>query len=69
MGDMATVLRQRIAESRRKLALARDADDQFETDVYASQLADLLRRAKTYGIVIDGETNAGLEQETDAESR
>jgi hypothetical protein len=53
MGDLAGTLRQRVEQARHDLSQAREAGDDFSVDTYASQLDDLLRRARAYGVTVD----------------
>jgi hypothetical protein len=53
MGDLAGTLRQRVEQTRRDLSQAREAGDDFSVDTYASQLDDLLRRARAYGVTVE----------------
>jgi hypothetical protein len=58
MGDLASNLRERVQRSRDLLRAAREADNDFEIDIYSAELEDLLRKAALHGVRIDADQGA-----------
>jgi hypothetical protein len=63
VGDLASNLRRRVQRSRELLRAAREADNDYEIDIYSAELEDLLRRAAMHGVHIDDAEDTPLQAE------
>jgi hypothetical protein len=50
-----------VQRSRELLRAAREADNDYEIDIYSAELEDLLRRAAMYGVQIDDAEDTPLQ--------
>ncbi|TDC88180.1 hypothetical protein [Actinomadura sp. 7K507] len=63
MGDLASNLRRRVQRSRELLRAAREADNDYEIDIYSAELEDLLRKATVHGVRLDPDRDDGTSGE------